>query len=449
MESWRAIADLVVRAVLDAADAGNALRRAWQPISDCPLLVLSIGKASIELAAAADELLSRREFEGIVTAVPERLKAAGVSPDVSPRALASAQALGPRWRVFPCDHPLATHRNLDAASHVESRVRQFAESHAGRGHLLVLISGGGSAHLTLPAEGISLDAYIDLQRRLMLAGATISELNAVRKHVERLKGGRLAKLANELHTSAMIISDVIGDPLDVIASGPLSPDPTTFADAIAVIERFELDGVCPQIDALLARGNRGELPETPKPGATALVNVETRIIANNAIAVDAAAHAVPSEASEIERRTSVVGEPRDIARGLVDALAGAQPRRRSPVCLVWGGEPTVAVGNAAGRGGPSQEVALAAAIELERRQMEDACVIAFSTDGIDGPTDNAGGIADAALCRELRAIGRDPLAMLAAHDSADALELAGRIIKTGPTGTNVNHVFVAISSHGT
>lgn len=449
MEKWRGIADQVVRAVLDAADAGKAVRRAWQEITAGPLLVLSIGKASIGMAAATEDLLAQREYEGIVTAVPERMNPARIAPGAGGCAGAPCAPLGPRWRVFPCDHPLATSRNLDAASHVEMRLQEFAASHSGRGQFLVLISGGGSAHLTLPAEDVPLDAYTELQRRLMLAGATINELNAVRKHAERLKGGRLAAIAASLHTSALIISDVIGDPLDVIASGPLSPDSTTFAEAIAVIDRFGVADMCPQVDALLARGAGGRVAETPKPGARAFVNVETRIIASNALAVAAAACAIRSEACEPQRRTSVVGEARQIARELVDALASARPHNHSPVCIVWGGEPTVAVGNSDGRGGPSQELALAAAIELERRHMEDACVIAFSTDGIDGPTEHAGGIADIELCRQLRALGRDPAAMLAKHDSAAALELAGRVLKTGPTGTNVNHVFVAIANAGT
>ena len=445
MEKWRGIADRVIRAVLDAADAGKVVRRAWEEIPAGPLLVLSIGKASIEMAAATHDLLADREYEGIVTAVPERLKQASVASCASGSAGAPGTALGPRWRVFPCDHPLATQRNLDAASFIESRMRQFASRNARGGQVLVLISGGGSAHLTLPAEGVSLGAYIELQRRLMLAGATIDDLNAVRKHAERLKGGRLAEIAASAHTRALVISDVIDDPLDVIASGPLSPDPTTFADAIGVIKRFDLMGVCPQVDALLSRGEDGQLPETPKAGAQAFVNVEARIIASNALAVHAAACAIQSGACAPNRRTGVVGEARQIARDLVDALAGAQLRDQSPACMVWGGEPTVDVGNSAGRGGPSQEVALAGAIELERRGMEDACVIAFSTDGIDGPTDIAGGIADAALCRQLRAVGRDPSAMLATHESASALELTSRAIRTGPTGTNVNHVFVAMS----
>lgn len=448
MESWRGIADRVVRAVLDAADAGKAVRRELLPIPAGPLLVLSLGKASIRMARAVEDLLLHRRYEGIVTAVPELMNVAGVPSLVGGPVCDSVAVLGAHWRVFPCDHPLATPRNLDAARYIESRARQFAASHARGGNLLVLISGGGSAHLTLPADGIPLDAYIELQRRLMLAGATINELNAVRKHAERLKGGRLAAIAASLRTRALIISDVIGDPLDVIASGPLSSDPTTFADAIAAIERFGLAGVCPPIDAMFGRGARGQLPETPKPGGPASINVETRIIASNAMAIEAAAHAIQAEGCQVQRRASIVGEAREVGRGLVECLASAQSPGRSPACIVWGGEPIVTVGSSTGRGGPSQEVALAAAIELERRRMGNACVIALSTDGIDGPTENAGGIGNAALCRELRSIGRDPSAMLACHDSAAALELTGRVIRTGPTGTNVNHVFVAISSDG-
>jgi glycerate 2-kinase len=429
VERWRDIGELVVRAALDAANAGQALRRVWEPIDDGSLLILSIGKASVEMAAAAGDLLADRAFEGIVTAVPERM----------------LRALDARWRVFPCDHPLATQRNLGAAAYIESRVRGFAENHAGHGQLLVLISGGGSAHLTLPAKGVSLAEYVELQRRLMLAGASINELNAVRKHAERLKGGRLAVLANSLRVRALVMSDVIGDPLDVIASGPLSPDPSTFADAIQVITRRGCHGMAPGADEVLERGMRGQVTETPKPGDSIFDHIDSQIIASNAAAVDAVAAALQSRYKIAQRRTGVTGEARDVARELVDAIAAEVESNQVPICIVWGGEPTVAVGQAKGRGGPSQEVALAAAIELERRRIDDARVVSFSTDGVDGPTSNAGGIGDAALCRELRAMGRDPVTMLGAHDSAAALELGRRLIRTGPTGTNVNHVFVAIA----
>lgn len=429
MDTWRDIADLVVRAALDAANAGNAVRRAWKPIDDGPLLILSIGKASVEMAAAVSDLLAGRAFEGIVTAVPERV----------------SRAPGESWRVFPCDHPLATRRNLDAAASIESRVRDFVANHAGRGQLLVLISGGSSAHLTLPADGVSFDEYIELQRRLMLAGGTIDEMNAVRKHVERLKGGRLAMLALGLRVRVLAISDVIGDPLDVIASGPLSPDPSTFAEAVGVITRRGCRGLAPSVDELFERGLRGQVTETPKPGNSIFDHVESRIIASNASAVDAVAAALQSRYHIAQRRTGVTGEASEVARELVDALAAEMKSHHAPACIVWGGEPTVTVGQAKGRGGPSQELALAAAIEFERRGIDEARVITFSTDGIDGPTGSAGGIGDTPLCRELRAMGRDPVAMLDEHDSAAALELSGRAITTGPTGTNVNHVFVAIA----
>ncbi len=429
MDNGRDIADLVVRAALDAANVGQAARRAWRPLDDGPLLVLSIGKASVEMAAAASDLLAGRAFEGIVTAVPER-----ISP-----------VLDAGWSVLPCDHPLATQRNLDAATYIESRVRDFAENRAGRGHLLAFLSGGGSAHLTLPVDGVSLAEYIELQRRLMLAGATINELNAVRKHAERLKGGRLAMLAQGLRVRVLVISDVIGDPLDVIASGPFSPDPSTFADAMDVIARHGCRRCAPSVDELFERGGDGQCPETPKPGDPFFSEIDAQIIASNASAVDAVAAALQSRYNLAHRRTGVTGEARDLARELVGTLAAHMNSSDGPIGIAWGGEPTVAVGRAKGRGGPSQEFALAAAIELERLDINDACIIAFSTDGIDGPTCNAGGIGDADLCRTLRAAGREPAAMLDSHDSAAALELAGRAITTGPTGTNVNHVFVALA----
>lgn len=440
MGRWRQIADQVVRVALRAADAGDAVRRAWTPIDAGPLLVLAIGKASADMARAAEEQLAGREFEGIMTAVP---RPASSGPPNHTRPTPAPP--GPRWRVFPCDHPLATGRNLDAAAWIESRVLEFAERSAGRGQLLVLLSGGGSAHLTLPAAGVPLPAYIDLQRRLMLAGASINEINAVRKHAERLKGGRLAAIARGLHATVLIVSDVVGDPLDVIASGPFSPDPTTFADAVRVLENRRLGGVCPPLDDLLARGARGLLPETPKPGDPIFEACETRIILNNAAIVAEVARSLGSRGVSARPMTAVTGEAAIIARQLVRSLAEAPESQRGSFAIVCGGEPTVTVGDAGGRGGPGQELALAAALELDRRGPHRACVIAFSTDGIDGPSDNAGGIGHAEVCRQLRARGLDPGALLAAHDSAHALEAAQCVIVTGPTGTNVNHVIVAIA----
>jgi glycerate-2-kinase len=440
MGRWLAITDQVVRVALKAADAGEAVRRAWTPIDAGPLLVLAIGKASTAMARAAEEQLAGRDFEGIITVVPRR--ASSGPPGLTGP---SPARLGHRWRVLPCDHPLATERNLHAAAWIESRVLEFAERYAGRGQLLVLLSGGGSAHLTLPDAGVPLLAYIELQRQLMLAGASINEINAVRKHAERLKGGRLAAIAGRLHAAIRIVSDVVGDPLDVVASGPFSPDPTTFADAIRVIESRGLCGVCPPLDDLLARGARGLLPETPKPGDPSFSACETRVILNNADVVASVAESLERSGVSVRSTNAITGEAAIIARQLIHSLAETTESRRGSFAIACGGEPTVTVGDAGGRGGPSQELALAAALELDRRGMHHACVIAFSTDGIDGPSDNAGGIGHAEVGRQLRARGLDPDALLAAHDSAHALEAAQSVIVTGPTGTNVNHVIVAIA----
>lgn len=395
---------------------------------------------------AAEESLHDREYSGFVTAAPERV--AGRH---------EREGLSKRWRVMACDHPLATKRNVEAATLIEDRVRTFAATHAEHGVLLVLISGGGSAHLTLPAQGIPLEGYVELQRLLMREGATIEELNAVRKHAERLKGGQLATIASGLDVRVLVLSDVVGDRSDVIASGPLAPDPTTFADAIAVLRRRHVVGFCPEVDSHLAMGEQGHIDETPKRGDTAFARVSQHVIASNATAIDGVSRELEAAGVQVTGvRRGVVGEAADVGRAIVRELQaaclpatnGSAQSRASEApttAIVWGGEPTVTVGAMTGRGGPSQEVALAAALELERRGMQCACVISLSTDGIDGPTENAGGIGDAELCHMLRAAGQDPDAMLGIHDSATAMESTGRVLKIGPTGTNVNHVFAAIS----
>jgi hydroxypyruvate reductase len=305
--------------------------------------------------------------------------------------------------------------------------------------VLFLVSGGGSALTPAPTPPVTLAEKQAVTRLLLEAGATIGELNAVRKHLSRLKGGQLAREAMPATVVTLILSDVIGDPLDVIASGPSAPDPTTFADALAVLDRKGLRRRAPEsVLARLEAGMRGEIPETPKPGDPIFERVTNLVIGNNALVVQAAverARALGYPARVFTR--GLEGEARAVARDLV-----VQARElESPACLLAGGETTVTV-RGGGRGGRCQEFALAAAAAMEPR--EDLVVLAAGTDGTDGPTDAAGGLVDAGTLDRIRAAGVDPVTALDDNDAYSALRRSDDLVVTGPTNTNLLDVYLLL-----
>lgn len=430
---------LLLGAVLEAAEPGRAVREAnvrgllgadALGATGEPVRVLAIGKASLAMARAAGEELGRSRGASLVLAPADRAR----------------MLLDEGWRVLGCDHPYPTERNVAAAADVEAFVRACPAQET----LLVLLSGGASAYLASPAADLTLGEIAAVTRAMQLAGASIHELNTVRKHVERLKGGRLGAMCAG-RVVALVMSDVIGDPLEVIGSGPLVPDPTTFRDAISILERLGIGEAHAGVMGRLKRGAAGgpaAPEETPKPGDPRFASVTSRVIANNARVVEAAATAAKGLGwSVAETRTGVQGSSRDVAAALMAcAKVGAAWRAGStPVAWIWGGETTVDVGHGTGLGGPSQELALEAALLLAasggRRSM---WLWAFSTDGRDGPTDAAGAIVGRATWRAIAARGHDPAAMLRAHDSHAALASVDALIRTGPTGTNLNHVWVLV-----
>jgi len=379
---------------------------------------LAIGKASLEMMAQACAKLGDRVVSGLLTAVPERI--GGVALPIC-------------VRVLPADHPLPTARNLVAAA----RVREFVTEVPAADTLLVLISGGGSAHLACPADGVSLEDLRSVTSALQRAGATIDELNAVRKHCEELKGGRLAAMSRARLVEVLIVSDVIGDRRDVISSGPFAPDDSTFAEALDALGRHAASGH-DAVRTRLERGARGLIPETPKAGEPCFARVRDAIIANNEKVVAAAQQALAERGVAMSPRTSVVGESAHVARELTDSM------NKSPTRGAWGfgGEWTVRVGSSGGVGGPSQELALVGAGFI--RGSSDAAILAYSTDGIDGPTDAAGAIVDGGTFNAIARAGRDPERDAHNHDSHPALDAAGCLLRTGPTGTNVNHIAIAL-----
>ncbi len=425
----REIAVAMADAAIAAAEPAGAVERAWDavPTDAARVWLLAIGKGGFGMGARGARLLGDRLAGGVVLAPGALVDRGG----------AEVEALrGVGLEVLGCDHPVPTARNVEAAGRVEGVVRAADDGEL----VLVLLSGGGSAFVSSPAEGLGLDDVRDVTSCLLRSGATIGELNCVRKHCERLKGGRLAALAWPARVVTLVVSDVVGDRLDVIASGPTVSDGSTFADAAAVLERRGCGSAA--VRTHIARGVAGGVEETPKAGDARLARSATRVIASNAGACDAAVRHAAGFGYEVrERRDGVEGEASGVGRALA-ARALALRAADRPGCVVWGGETTVSVGEARGVGGRNQEVALAAAEVLAG--VEGVAVVSVGTDGIDGPTDAAGAVVDGASWAAVRAAGVEPAEALAAHDSHRALGAAGCLIRTGPTGTNVCDVMAAV-----
>lgn len=388
------------------------------------VVVVGVGKAAGPMAQAVEAVLGDRVSEGLVV-VKER-----------------PARLPERIRVVEAGHPIPDERGRGAAEEVLRLVRG-----AGREDLvLCLLSGGGSALLPAPVPGLGLADKQALTRLLLEAGATIRQLNAVRKHLSTLKGGQLARAAFPAALVALILSDVLGDPLDVIASGPTAPDPTTFADALAVLDAL---GVRERVPAaarsLLLAGVRGEVPETPKPDDPIFAGVTNLVVGNNRLVVEAAVEAARGLGYPPLLLTgSLQGEAREVARAfgaiLEEAARTGQPRGR-PGCLIAAGETTVTV-RGSGRGGRCQEFCLALAPLLA--QLSDVVVLAAGTDGTDGPTDAAGALVDPTTLARARARGLNAAAALAANDAYAFFHALGDLVVTGPTGTNLLDLYLGV-----
>jgi hydroxypyruvate reductase len=289
---------------------------------------------------------------------------------------------------------------------------------------------------------VTLEEQQETTKLLLACGATINEINCVRKHISAIKGGQLARLAAPATLLALLLSDVIGDPLDVIGSGPAAPDGSTFEDAWQALEKYGITARVPAaVRERIAAGRRGEIPETPKPGDACFRKTRNLIVGSNRLAVDAAA----AKAKALGYRpvvlsTLIEGETREIAAMHCaiarEALLSGRPAK-PPVCFISGGETTVTL-RGSGKGGRNMEFALAAAIALEGVDQ----ILAFSagTDGTDGPTDAAGAWATGSTAVRARAAGLNPAAALAANDSYPFFQALDGLVMTGPTGTNVMDV---------
>jgi hydroxypyruvate reductase/glycerate 2-kinase len=315
---------------------------------------------------------------------------------------------------------------------------------------LCLISGGGSALLPAPVEGVTLADKQLVTRQLHACGATINEMNAVRKHLSRIKGGRLAEAFRGRELFSLILSDVVGDPLDVIASGPTAPDPTTFADALTVLERYRLTAqVPPAVLFHLQRGAAGQVPETPK---LLPANVHNKVLANNARSLAAAAHVAERLGYRVLNLGSFLeGETREVATtlaGIVRSIRHVGQPLAPPLCVLSGGETTVTLGPNHGLGGRNVEFVLAAAHKLGVDGLGDVVLLSGGTDGEDGPTNAAGAVADTGTLRRAAALGLDPAAYLDRHDAYSFFQATGDLLLTGLTQTNVMDVRVFLVGKG-
>ncbi len=419
------------------------------------ILVVGGGKAGAPMAAALYRVLGTRLTDGVVTVKYGHAAASGrwrVRFGGEDAAIHPILPPTPQVDTGPVAIVEAGHPMPDAAGQAGAqRIAGLLHGLTARDLVIVLISGGGSALLPLPAPGISLADYQALTGLLLRCGAEITEINAVRKHCSGLQGGQLARLASPAQVVSLVLSDVVGAPLDAIASGPTAPDHSTFAQAWAVLQRYGIADQAPDsVREHLQRGLTGQILDTPKANDPLFRQVNNAVIGDNAAAGRAAVAAAQRLGFHSALLTSFVqGEAREVARvmaGLAQGIACGQSDFAMPACLVVGGETTVTI-RGSGAGGRNQELALAAAIALDGYPLPpgvQAAIVSLGTDGTDGPTRAAGGMAAGDSLSRARALGLDAHAALADNDSYPFLAALGDLIFTGPTQTNVNDLILIL-----
>jgi glycerate 2-kinase len=399
----------------------------WHLTKDERILLLAAGKAAAPMAQALMERCSDWVKGGLV--VTKYQHAAGYT-------------LPANIQVMEAGHPTPDQAGIQATEAILKLLGNARKDEP----VIMLLSGGASALLPSPALPITLDELQQTTGLLLRCGASIVELNTLRKHLEHLKGGGLARAAWPAPVATLVLSDVVGDPLDVIASGPTVPDPTTFQEAWRILERYEVLGSVPaSVRERLQAGLDGRVVETPKPGDPLFQQVTNLVIGSNRLAAQAAvAQAQALGYHSLLLSTFLEGEAREVGRVVAALAKGIRSQGDPfppPACLVMGGETTVTV-RGAGKGGRNQELALSAAIELAG--VPEALVMALATDGGDGPTDAAGAIVNGNDFQRAREMGFDPYRALANNDAYPLLDGISALMRTGPTGTNVNDLIVIL-----
>ncbi len=389
------------------------------------IYVIGGGKACAPMAKTIEEILGDRLEDGIVVVKY------GHSLPLK------------KIKIIEASHPLPDAKGLEGTSEILRLLSRTGEKDL----VICLISGGGSALLVQPHKDVTLQDVQTTSNELLACGAAIDEINAVRKHLSTIKGGRLAHASYPSTLITLILSDVIGDPLDIIASGPTVPDESTFDDACKVIRKYSLEGRIPDnVRKLLKKGQSGETGENPKKGDKIFTNTQNVIVGSNKIALEAAKEkATDLGYNTIILSSMVQGESKEAAI-FFSAIAKEVYRTGIPVskpaCIIAGGETTVTIkGN--GKGGRNQEFALSAAMEIEG--CDGIVVLSAGTDGTDGPTDATGAIVDSNTCKEARERFRlKPEESLSRNDSYNFFNKTGEHIITGPTLTNVMDIMISL-----
>jgi glycerate 2-kinase len=405
--------------------AGNRLRvagRTYDLRKYKNLIVVGFGKASAAMAEGVGTLLGERVSRGALI-----LKHS--EPEQATRIPAQIE-------ILQGNHPIPGENSLTASNKLLETVQGAGEDDL----ILCLISGGGSALFTQPQDGITLEELQQLTRLLLASGAEIGEINTLRKHLDRVKGGGLARLAAPAEVVTLIVSDVIGSPLDVIASGPTVPDSSTYADALHILEKYHLVEQTPvSILNVLSEGVSGLLPETLKAGDPLVEHVHNTIIADNFLAAQAAVERAQALGwNTLLLTTYLHGEAQQVGMmlgGVLRQVASSGDPLARPACIVAGGETTVTL-RGDGLGGRNQELALGAVAELAG--LEGVVLVALATDGDDGPTNAAGAVVTGETLSRGQTLGLHPSTFLARNDSYPYFQTLGDLLLTGPSGTNVN-----------
>ena len=388
------------------------------------IFLIGTGKASASMAQAIEKIFGDRITQGVIAA-----KYGHVLPLE-------------RTEIIEAGHPIPDQKGFEGAKKIQSILKESGPEDL----VIFLLSGGGSALSPLPAEGITLEEKQQVTQLLLDCGADIKEINTIRKHISQIKGGWLARWAYPSTIIGFILSDVVGDQLDVIGSGPTVPDISTFNEAWDILEKYGLiKKVARSIQKHLLSGKEGKVEETPKPGDPAFEKVLNILIGSNILALRAAENEASSYGlNTLILSSSIVGDTREAARFhlaiVKEVMSSGNPLPR-PACIISGGETTVTVkGN--GLGGRNQEFALAGALEING--LEKVVLLSGGTDGTDGPTNASGAVADYTTVSRARSMGLDPKAYLENNDAYPFFQKLGDLLITGPTHTNVMDVRIVL-----
>ena len=393
------------------------------------IFVIGLGKASVPMAQCAIDILDENIASAVVVTKDQKFL--------------SYAGYGNKLKVYIGGHPVPTQASITATKSILNELPDFTS----RDIVIILISGGGSALFTLPVNGVSLDDFQEMTEILLKCGAEIKEINTLRKHLDQVKGGRLALRLHPAHIYTLILSDVVGDRLDMIASGPTEPDPTTFTDALKIVDKYQLQNEMPQsIISYLNNGANGSHPETLKKASVEGMVIRNYLTGSNYQSAKAGCERARSLGyRSLIISTHLTGETQTVSgflSGIIKSEIKHKAPLKGPACLIFGGETTVKV-TGSGSGGRNQDLALRMVEKIAN--IQNLIFISLATDGDDGPTDAAGAVIDGRVYGEGAEIeGLQITSYINDNNSYEYLDRLGALIKTGATGTNVNDLMMII-----